>query len=132
MASNAELVNLSDEDKKKMMREQQQKKWSLEILGFDIPMWVLVLVILAGIYLLHTYGYLTSVETKVVEFSEGTRKMLDKVTTKGASTFNRLTSPTSPMGSVSAPSPVGAAASVAAGPASEEVKAQLRALFRGF
>jgi hypothetical protein len=132
MASNAELVNLSDEDKKKMMREQQQKKWSLEILGFDIPMWVLVLVILAGIYLLHTYGYLTSVETKVVEFSEGTRKMLDKVTTKGASTFNRLTSPTSPMGSVSAPSPVGTAASVAAGPASEEVKAQLRALFRGF
>jgi len=131
MASNAELVNLSDEDKKKMMREQPQKKWSLEILGFDIPMWVLVLVILAGIYLLHTYGYLTSVESKVVEFSEGTRKMLDKVTTKGTATFARLTSPTSPMASVSVPS-VGTAASVAAGPASEEVKAQLRALFRGF
>jgi hypothetical protein len=131
MASNAELVNLSDEDKKKMMREQPQKKWSLEILGFDIPMWVLVLVILAGIYLLHTYGYLTSVESKVVEFSEGTRKMLDKVTTKGTATFARLTSSTSPMASVSIPS-AGTAASVAAGPASEEVKAQLRALFRGF
>lgn len=131
MASNAELVNLSDEDKKKMMRNQQEKKWSLEIFGFDIPMWVLVLVILAGIYLLHTYGYLTGVEHKVVEFSEGTRKMLDKVTAKGTSTFARLTSPTSPMATVSVPSPVGAAASVA-GPASEEVKAQLRALFRGF
>jgi hypothetical protein len=131
MASNAELVNLSDEDKKKMMREQPTKKWSLEILGFDIPMWVFVLVILAGIYLLHTYGYLTSVESKVVEFSEGTRKMLDKVTTKGTSTFAKLTSPTSPMPSVSVPS-AGTAASVTSGQASEEVKAQLRALFRGF
>jgi hypothetical protein len=129
MASNAELVNLSDEDKKKMMGEQSHKKWSLEILGFDIPMWVLVLVILAGIYLLHTYGYLTSVESKVVEFSEGTRKMLDKVTTKGSATFARLTSPTSSMASMS---PVGTAATVTSGPASEEVKAQLRALFRGF
>jgi hypothetical protein len=132
MASNAELVNLSDEDKKNLMREHQQKKWSLEILGFDVPMWILVLVILAGIYLLHTYGYLTGVETKVVEFSEGTRRMLDNVKTKSTATFARLTSPTSPMESVSVPTAVGTAASVAAGPASEEVKAQLRALFRGF
>ena len=53
MASNAELVNLSEEDKRKLMEARQQKKWSVNILGADIPLWLVVVVIIVVIYLLH-------------------------------------------------------------------------------
>ena len=123
MASNAELVNLSEEDKRKLMEARQQKKWSVNILGADVPLWLVVLVIIVVIYLLHSYGYLTTVEKKMVEFSEGTRNVIDRVTKRKA------TSSTSPL--LSPVSPVGASANVR-GPSAEAVKAQLRHMFGSF
>jgi hypothetical protein len=124
MASNPELVNLSEDDKRKLMRAQQEKKWSVEILGYDIPIWIIVVVIVIIVFVLHKQGYLSSVEQKAVEFSEGTRRMLDKVTKR------KTTSTTSPF--MSATSPAGAAAAAVTGAASEQVKAQLRQLFNSY
>jgi hypothetical protein len=123
MASNAELVNLSEEDKRKLMEARQQKKWSVNILGMDVPLWLVVLVIIVILYLLHTYGYLTTVENKMVEFSEGTRNVIDRVTRRKA------TSSTSPL--LSPASPIGASAKIN-GPAAEAVKTQLRHMFGSF
>jgi hypothetical protein len=123
MASNPELVNLSEDDKKKLMRAQQEKKWSVEVLGYDIPIWIIVVVVVIIVFVLHKQGYLSGVEQKAVEFSEGTRRLLDKVTKR------KTTSTTSPLMSVT--SPTGAAAAVT-GAAQEQVKAQLRQLFNSY
>lgn len=123
MASNPELVNLSEDDKKKFMQANQQKKWSVNMFGTDVPIWIIVIVIVIVVYVLHKNGYLDTIEKKAVEFSEGTRRMLDKVTKR------QTTSTTSPLAMSSAH--VGATSKVV-GPASEAVKKQLRHLFNTF
>ena len=124
MASNPELVNLTEDDKKKLMREHQEKKWSVEILGMDVPIWIIVVVIVIIVFVLHKQGYLATVENKAVEFSEGTRRLLDNVTKR------KTTSSTSPM--MSATSPLGAAAAAVTGASKDQVKAQLRQLFNSY
>ncbi len=124
MASNQELVNLSEDDKRKLMQAQQEKKWSVELFGMDVPIWIIVVVVVIIVYVLHKQGYLSGVEKKAIEFSEGTRRMLDRVTKR------KTTSSTSPL--MSATSPVGAAAATVGKAASEQVKAQLRQLFNSY
>lgn len=123
MASNPELVNLSEDDKKKLMQARQQKKWSVNMFGMDVPIWIIVVVVVVVVYVLHKNGYLNTIEKKAVEFSEGTRRMLDRVTKR------KTTSTTSPL--VMSATPMGASSKVA-GPASEAVKEQLRQLFNTF
>lgn len=120
MASNPELVHLNEDDKKKLLQEKQQNKWSVQMFGKNVPIWVIVVVVIALVFVLHKTGYLNTIEKKAVEFSDGTRRMLDKVSRV------RTTSPTSPVDT----SPVGPAARV--GPASEAVKQQLRQLFNRY
>ena len=123
MASNPELVNLSEDDKKKLMQARQQKKWSVNMFGMDVPIWIIVVVVVVVVYILHKNGYLDTIEKKAVEFSEGTRRRLDTVIKrKTTSTTSPLMTPLTPMG----------AASKVGGPASEAVKAQLRQLFNTF
>jgi hypothetical protein len=123
MESNPELVKLSDEDKKKLMQAKQEKKWSITMFGMEVPIWILVVVVVVVVYILHKNGYLSTIEKKAVEFSEGTRRMLDKVTKKVT------TSTTSPM--MSENMATGASSKVTAA-ATEAVKTQLRHLFNNF
>jgi hypothetical protein len=121
MASNPELVELSEDDKQRLMQARQQKKWSVYMFGMDVPIWILVVVIVVVVYVLHKNGYLDTIEKKAVEFSEGTRRMLDRVTRRNQ------TSTTSPLLST----PV-AAANRVSGTAAEAVRQQLRQLFNTF
>ena len=122
MASNLELVNLNEDDNKKLAETKQQKKWSVNMLGMDVPIWIILAVVIVVVYVLHKTGHLNTVEKRAVEFSEGTRRMLDKVTKR------KTTSTTSPLMS---PNARGAVSKVA-GPVAESVKAQLRHLFNTF
>jgi hypothetical protein len=122
MESNPELVNLNEDDKKKLIENKQHKKWSVKMLGVDVPIWIILVVIVVVVYVLHKTGHLNTIEKKAVEFSEGTRRMLDKVTKR------KTTSTTSPLMSAT---PTGAVSKVT-GPATESVKAQLRHLFNTF
>lgn len=137
MASNAELVNLTEEDKKKMMaqRRMQENKWSINVFGIEVPYWAIALVIILILYVLHRKGMLTGVENKMVELSEGARRRIDNlVRTRGKSGVF-TTSSTSPMvPTMNTPPSMGttSVASVTSGPATEEVKKQLRNLFNSF
>lgn len=137
MASNAELVNLTEEDKKKMMaqRKMQGNKWSVSVAGIEIPYWAIALVIILIIYVLHRKGKLTGIEKKMVELSDGARRRIDTLIRSKGKSGVFTTSTTSPMvPTLNTPPSMGttSVASVTSGPATEEVKRQLRNLFNTF
>jgi hypothetical protein len=137
MASNAELVNLTEEDKKKMMaqRRMQENKWSVNVFGVDVPYWAIALVIILILYVLHRKGMLTGVEKKMVELSDGARRRIDTLLKSKGKSGVFTTSTTSPMvPTLNSPPSMGttSVASVTSGPATEEVKKQLRNLFNTF
>lgn len=116
MASNPELVNLNEDDKKHLI-PREHKKWSVQVFGMDIPIWVIVVVIVIIVYVLHKTGYLVTIENKAVEFSEGTRRMLDRASKRTLSA-----SPVSPM----------ATALNVNNPSANAVRQQLKQLFNSF
>jgi hypothetical protein len=134
MASNPELVN-EQQDKDLFERKYEEakkfftkpeKKWSLHIFGVDIPYWVIIVVVIIILVVLHKQGKLSGIESKIVELPSSARRLLDK----GFGSA-KTTSTTSPLLSMTSPA-VGASASVVGSAASEQVKQQLRNLFRGF
>jgi cytoskeletal protein RodZ len=137
MASNAELVNLTEEDKKKMMaqRRMHENKWSINVVGVEIPYWAIALVIILILYVLHRKGMLTGVEKKIVELSDGARRRIDTLLQSRGKANVFTTSTTSSMiPTLNTPPSMGttSVASVTSGPATEEVKKQLRNLFNSF
>ena len=134
MASNPELVTHQDdkdlfekkyEDTKRFFTKPE-KKWSLHIFGMDIPYWVIIVVIIIILVILHKKGKLAGIEQRIVELPSSARRLLDK----GFGSA-KTTSTTSPLLTISSPA-LGASASVVGSAASEQVKQQLRNLFRGF
>jgi hypothetical protein len=138
MASNAELVNLTEEDKKKMMaqRRMQENNWSVNVFGVDVPYWAIALVIILILYVLHRKGMLTDVEKRMVELSDGARRRIDNLLKSRGKSGVFTTSTTSPMvPTLNSPPSMGTTSIstvVTSGPATEEVKKQLRNLFNTF
>ena len=134
MASNPELVNEQNDkdlferkyDEAKNFFTKPEKKWSLHIFGMDIPYWLIIVVIIIILVVLHKKGKLAGIEQRIVELPSSARRLLDK----GFGSA-KTTSTTSPLMSMTSPA-VGASASVVGSAASEQVKQQLRSLFRGF
>jgi hypothetical protein len=113
-------------DEAKRFFTKPEKKWSLHIFGIDIPYWVIIVVIIIILVILHKQGKLAGIESKIVELPSSARRLLDK----GFGSA-KTTSTTSPLISMTSPA-VGASASVVGSTGSEQVKQQLRNLFRGF
>jgi hypothetical protein len=134
MASNPELVKPQD-DKDEFERKYEEakrfftkpeKKWSLHIFGMDIPYWLIIVVIIIILVVLHKKGKLAGIQQRIVELPSSARRLLDK-----GFGSTKTTSSTSPLLTMTSPA-VGASASVVGSVASEQVKQQLRNLFRGF
>ena len=134
MASKPELVNeQTDKDlfekkyeEAKKFFTKPEKKWSFHVFGMDIPYWVIIVIIIIILVILHKQGKLAGIEQRIVELPSSARRLLDK----GFGSA-KTTSTTSPLMSMTSPG-MGASASVVGTAASEQVKQQLRNLFRGF
>ena len=134
MASNPELVNEKNDkdlferkyEEAKNFFTKPEKKWSLHIFGVDIPYWLIIVVVIIILVVLHKQGKLAGIERRIVELPSSARRLIDK----GFSSA-KTTSTTSPLLSMTSPG-MGASASVVRTAASEQVKQQLRNLFRGF
>jgi hypothetical protein len=133
MASNPELVNEQNDkdlfekkyEEAKNFFTKPEKKWSLNVFGVSIPYWVIIVVIIIILVILHKQGKLSGIEQKIVELPSSARRLLDR--SFGSA---KTTSTTSPL--VMTSPAMGASASVVGTTASEQVKQQLRNLFRGF
>jgi len=44
-------------------QKQQQRKWSVHMFGYNIPYWVIVLVVVIIVYLIYTYTQKTPMQT---------------------------------------------------------------------
>jgi len=106
MSQNMSNIQLDDDKKNK-------PQWSAQIVGYNVPYWLIVVVLLIILYVLYMRGSLTGLQKQFLELTENTKRMLDRGTTsivKPTGIAGVTTSATSPMNS-------------------EEIKQQLTYLF---